>query len=97
MLFQRSAISKKPEEMMLHDPVQLRQGLEVAHIKLNASRALWLIAYPTQSHKMLFDAQARAFAAFGCVPRRGIYDNMKTADGRSGTKQHYGAGRHWRS
>ena len=28
---------------------------------------------------MLFDAHARAFAAFGCVPRRGIYDNMKTA------------------
>jgi hypothetical protein len=28
---------------------------------------------------MLFDAHARAFAAFGGVPRRGIYDNMKTA------------------
>ena len=28
---------------------------------------------------MLFDAHARAFAAFGGIPRRGIYDNMKTA------------------
>jgi hypothetical protein len=28
---------------------------------------------------MLFDAHARSFAAFGGVPRRGIYDNMKTA------------------
>ena len=28
---------------------------------------------------MLFDAHARAFAFFGGVPRRGIYDNMKTA------------------
>jgi hypothetical protein len=28
---------------------------------------------------MLFDAHARAFAALGGIPRRGIYDNMKTA------------------
>ena len=28
---------------------------------------------------MLFDAHARAFEAFGGVPRRGIHDNMKTA------------------
>ncbi len=29
--------------------------------------------------KCIFDAHARAFAVFGGVPRRGIYDNMKTA------------------
>ena len=57
----------------------LRRRIEVAHMKLCASRAFWLAAYPTQSHKMLFDAHARAFAAFGGIPRRGIYDNMKTA------------------
>jgi transposase len=57
----------------------LRRRLEVAHTKLAASRAFWLTAYPAQSHEMLFDAHARAFAAFGGVPRRGIYDNMKTA------------------
>ncbi len=57
----------------------LRHRLEVAHIKLAASRVFWLVAYPTQSHEMLFDAHARAFVAFGGVPRRGIYDNMKTA------------------
>jgi transposase len=28
---------------------------------------------------MLFDAHARTFAILGGVPRRGIYDNMKTA------------------
>jgi transposase len=28
---------------------------------------------------MLFDAHTRAFAALGGIPRRGIYDNMKTA------------------
>lgn len=57
----------------------LRRRLEVAHTKLCASRAFWLVAYPSQSHEMLFDAHARAFAAFGGVPQRGIYDNMKTA------------------
>lgn len=57
----------------------IRRRLEVAHIKLAHSRAFWVIAYPTQSHEMLFDAHAQAFAAFGGVPRRGLYDNMKTA------------------
>ena len=57
----------------------IRRRLEVAHTKLAASRAFWLKAYPLQSHEMLFDAHAAAFAAFGGVPRRGIYDNMKTA------------------
>ncbi len=53
--------------------------LQVAHLKLCASRAFWLVAYPTQGHEMLFDAHTRAFTALGGIPRRGIYDNMKTA------------------
>ncbi|OAH97932.1 integrase [Methylomonas methanica] len=53
--------------------------LQVAHTKLCASRAFLLAAYPSQSHEMLFDAHRRAFQAFGGVPLRGIYDNMKTA------------------
>lgn len=57
----------------------LRRRIELAHTKLCASRAFWLTAYPAQGHEMLFDAHARAFAAFGGVPQRGIYDNMKTA------------------
>jgi len=48
-------------------------------MKLCASRGFWLVAYPTQSHEMLFDAHTRSFAALGGVARRGIYDNMKTA------------------
>ena len=36
-------------------------------------------AYLTQSHEMLFDAHYQAFLAFGGIPERGIYDNMKTA------------------
>jgi transposase len=52
---------------------------QVAHLKLCASRAFWLVAYPGQGHEMLFDAHTRSFAALGGIPRRGIYDNMKTA------------------
>src|ERR1019366_6852595 len=53
--------------------------LQRAHMKLCASRAFWLVAYPSQGHEMLFDAHTRSFAALGGIPRRGIYDNMKTA------------------
>ena len=53
--------------------------VQVAHTKLCSSRAFWLVAYPSQGHEMLFDAHTRSFAALGGVPRRGIYDNMKTA------------------
>ncbi len=57
----------------------IHRKLLVAHTKLCASRAFWLVAYPTQSHEMLFDAHTRAFTALGGIARRGIYDNMKTA------------------
>lgn len=63
--------------------------LQVAHMKLCASRAFWLVAYPSQGHEMLFDAHTRGFAALGGVPRRGIFDNMKTAV----DKVHKGKGR----
>ena len=53
--------------------------LLVAHTKLCASRAFVLVAYPSQGHEMLFDAHTRSFMALGGIPRRGIYDNMKTA------------------
>ena len=53
--------------------------MQVSHLKLCASRAFWLVAYPSQGHEMLFDAHTRSFLALGGVARRGIYDNMKTA------------------
>ena len=53
--------------------------VQVAHLKFCASRAFWLVAYPTQGHEMLFDAHTRSFSALGGIPKRGIYDNMKTA------------------
>ena len=52
---------------------------QAAHMKLCASRAFWLVAYPSQGHEMLFDAHTRSFTALGGIARRGIYDNMKTA------------------
>ena len=57
----------------------VRTKLQVAHFKLSHSRAFYLRAYPLQTHEMLFDAHNHAFATFGGVPARGIYDNMKTA------------------
>ena len=63
--------------------------MQVAHLKLCASRAFWLVAYPSQGHEMLFDAHTRSFAALGGVARRGIYDNMRTAV----DKVHKGKGR----
>jgi transposase len=65
------------EEGMLIGGIYHR--MQVSHMKLCASRAFWLIAYPSQGHEMLFDAHTRSFAALGGVARRGIYDNMKTA------------------
>ncbi|MEM9102588.1 MAG: IS21 family transposase [Pseudomonadota bacterium] len=57
----------------------VRCKLQIAHIRLCYSRAFFLVAYRGQSHEFLFDAHAQAFRAFGGVPERGIYDNMKTA------------------
>ena len=57
----------------------IQRKVMAAHTKLCASRAFMLSGYPSQSHEMLFDAHTRAFAAFGGIPKRGIYDNMKTA------------------
>lgn len=56
-----------------------RSKLQIAQFKLSYSRAFYLRAYPLQTHEMLFDAHNHAFRVLGGVPRRGIYDNMKTA------------------
>src|SRR5579872_3770542 len=56
-----------------------RTKLQVAHVKLSYSRAFILRAYPQQTHEMLFDAHNHAFRVLAGVPRRGIYDNMRTA------------------
>ena len=56
-----------------------RTKLQVAHTKLSYSRAFIVRAYLLQTHEMLFDAHNHAFRVLGGIPRRGIYDNMKTA------------------
>jgi transposase len=61
-----------------------RTKLQVAHSKLCYSRAFIVRAYLMQTHEMLFDAHSHAFRVFGGVPRRGIYDNMRTAVDRVG-------------
>jgi transposase len=53
--------------------------VKAAHVRLCASRAMYVRVYPRESQEMVFDAHGRAFAFFGGVPTRGIYDNMKTA------------------
>ena len=57
----------------------IHRKILAAHTQLCASRAFHLAGYPAQSHEMLFDAHTRAFTALGGVPKRGIYDNMRTA------------------
>ena len=57
----------------------IHRRLQLAHMKLCASRAFWLIAYPSQGQEMVFEAHTRSFSALGGVAKRGIYDNMKTA------------------
>jgi transposase len=57
---------------------------QVAHFRLCHSRAFFVCAYPNQKMEMLIDAHNRAFAYWNGVPKRGIYDNMKTAVKRIG-------------
>ena len=51
--------------------------MKLAHVRLCHS-AFFLVAYPRESQEMVFDAHAGAFAFFGGVPHRGIYDNLKS-------------------
>ncbi|MHB8283671.1 MAG: IS21 family transposase [Caulobacteraceae bacterium] len=61
-----------------------RVKLQAAHTKLSHGRAFIVRGYPLQTHEMLFDALTQAFRVLGGVPRRGIFDNMKTAIDRIG-------------
>ena len=59
------------------------QGLplmvEAAHMKLSHSRMPFIRVYFRETQELVFDAHDKAFAFYGGVCRRGIYDNMKTA------------------
>ena len=54
-------------------------SVQLALVTLCHSRRCYLRAYPCQKQELMLDAHRRAFEHFGGVPRRGIYDNMKSA------------------
>ena len=53
------------------------QKIKVAHFRMAYSRQMFVVAYPREIQEMVLDAHARAFAFFGGVPARLIYDNLK--------------------
>jgi len=54
------------------------QTIKVAHFRLAYSRKMLVIAYPRETQEMVLDAHIKAFAYFGGVPKRMVYDNLKT-------------------
>jgi transposase len=54
------------------------QTIKVAHFRLAYSRQMFVVAYPRETQEMVLDAHNRAFAFFGGVPKRMVYDNLKT-------------------
>ena len=63
-----------------HEQVELggiMQTIKVAHFRLTYSRQMFVAAYPREVQEMVFDAHNRAFAFFGGVPLRMVYDNLK--------------------
>ncbi len=65
-----------------HETITL-QGLpltvKAAHMRLSHSRMPIVRAYFRETQELVFDAHDKAFAFYGGICRRGIYDNMKTA------------------
>jgi len=65
-----------------HETITL-QGLplmvKAAHMRLSHSRMPFVRAYFRETQELVFDAHDKAFAFYGGICRRGIYDNMKTA------------------
>lgn len=54
------------------------QTIKVAHFRMAYSSQMFVVAYPREMQEMVLDAHSRAFAFFGGVPARLIYDNLKT-------------------
>lgn len=54
------------------------QRIKVAHFRLAHSRMPFVIAFPRETQEMVFAAHDAAFAYWGGVTDRGIYDNLKT-------------------
>jgi hypothetical protein len=54
------------------------QTIKVAHFRLTYSRQMFVVAYPRETQEMVLDAHSKAFAFFVGVPKRMVYDNLKT-------------------
>jgi transposase len=63
------------ETVMLGGAVQT---IKVAHFRLAYSRQMFVVAYPRETQEMVLDAHGKAFAFLGGVPKRMVYDNLKT-------------------
>ncbi len=60
-----------------HETITLRGlplTIKAAHMKLSHSRMPFVRAYFRETQELVFDAHDKAFAFFGGVCRRGIYD-----------------------
>jgi transposase len=65
-----------------HEGIELHSlplTIKLAQMRLSYSRMPIVRAYFRETQEMVFDAHDKAFAFYGGVCRRGIYDNMKTA------------------
>lgn len=54
------------------------QTVKVAHFRMTHSRKPFVMAYLRETQEMVLDAHNHAFAFFGGVPKRMVYDNLKT-------------------
>jgi len=56
-----------------------RQSVQVFVMRLNYSKARFVMAFPFQKQEAFFEGHVQAFRFFGGVPHRIAYDNLKTA------------------
>lgn len=56
-----------------------RRKVQVFAMRLNHSRARFVMAFPFQKQEAFFEGHIQAFRFFDGVPRRVTYDNLKTA------------------
>ena len=56
-----------------------RRKVQVFVMRLNYSKARFVMAFPFQKQEAFFEGHIQAFRFFGGVPRRITYDNLKTA------------------
>jgi len=54
------------------------QTIKGAHFRLAYSRQMFVVAYPRETQEMVLDAHGKAFTYFGGVPKRMVFDNLKT-------------------